>query len=82
MIEGDVEAAHFIAVESVQTKSKSGKITTKKVKTHVYEPQQSSTSHPSPEKFAAGSNYEVVDDPGADQDFYVVKPKPTKVRVV
>lgn len=83
MVEGDVEASHCIAVETVRTVSKDGKEKTKKVKKHIYtEPSVSQESGPAP--VYDESNFVGLDMPQsvADDESYVVKAKPTKVRAL
>lgn len=80
MTEGDVEAAHFIAVETVTTTTEDGKTKKKKVKMHIYEPEPEGSNIIEPAQMP--DSFAMVDDHttgGGDEVPIVVQPKPTKV---
>lgn len=79
MVEGDVEAAHFVSVETVQTTTKQGKQKLKKVKTHIYEPEATTSEQPDTEVFDIGNTFDTA-DVVTDAAEEAVRAKPTKVR--
>lgn len=76
MLEGDIEAAHFVAIEHVKTVTKASKTKVKQVKSHVYQAKSLTSNPPVIDKYA---QYEGPDNFMNMEAKPVVTPKPTKV---